>query len=97
MEAGPRKTFERLASLFDLLDEGMALCELVYEEGACVDYLVVDANAQYAIHTGLPQTEVIGRRASTLFGSAEAPRASPGFWCWWPTTKRPCSPWRGPS
>ena len=51
----------------------MALCELVYEEGACVDYLVVDANAQYAIHTGLPQAEVIGRRGSTLFGSAEAP------------------------
>ena len=73
MEAGPRKTLERLASLFDLLDEGMALCELVYEEGACVDYLVVDANAQYAIHTGLSQTELIGRRASALFGSAEAP------------------------
>ena len=73
MDAGPRKTLERLASLFDLLDEGIALCELVYEEGACVDYLVVDANAQYAVHTGLPQTEVIGQRGSSLFGSAEGP------------------------
>jgi two-component system, cell cycle sensor histidine kinase and response regulator CckA len=73
MEAGPRKTLERLASLFDVLDEGMALCELVYDEGACVDYVVVDANTQYATHTGLPQAEVIGRRASALFGSAEAP------------------------
>ena len=70
MEAGP---LERLPSLFDLLDEGMALCELVYQEGACVDYVVVDANAQYAMHTGLPRTEVIGRRGSTLFESAEAP------------------------
>ncbi len=73
MEAGPRKPLERLAALFDLLDEGMALCELIHEGGACVDYVVVDANAQYAIHTGLPRTEVIGRRGSTLFGSAEAP------------------------
>jgi two-component system cell cycle sensor histidine kinase/response regulator CckA len=73
MEAGPRKPLERLPALFDLLDEGMALCELIHEEGACVDYVVVDANAQYAIHTGLPRAEVIGRRGSTLFGSAEAP------------------------
>jgi PAS domain S-box-containing protein len=35
--------------------------------------VVVDANAQYAIHTGLPRTGVIGRRGSTLFGSPEAP------------------------
>ncbi|HEY7372406.1 MAG TPA: PAS domain-containing protein [Polyangia bacterium] len=73
MEAGPPKPLERLASLFDLLDEGLALCELVFEDGACVDYLVVDANAQYAAHTGLPRPAVLGRRASALFGSAEAP------------------------
>jgi len=73
METTARTSLEPLASLFDLLDEGMALCELVYEEGACVDYVIVDANTQYALHTGLPRTEVIGRRASTLFGSAEAP------------------------
>ena len=35
--------------------------------------MVVDANAQYAVHTGLPRTEVIGRRGSTLFGTAEPP------------------------
>jgi PAS domain S-box-containing protein len=73
MEAGSPKPPERLASLFDLLDEGIALCELVYEGGTCVDYVVVDANSQYALHTGLPRTEVIGRRATALFGSAEAP------------------------
>jgi len=73
MDSAPRTPLERLASLFDQLDEGMALCELVYEDGACVDYVVADANAQYAVHTGLPRTEVIGRRASALFESAEAP------------------------
>jgi two-component system, cell cycle sensor histidine kinase and response regulator CckA len=73
MEIGPRKTPEHLASFFDLLDEGMALCELVYEGGACVDYLVIDANAQYAIHTGLPLAELIGGTGRTLFGSKEAP------------------------
>jgi two-component system cell cycle sensor histidine kinase/response regulator CckA len=70
MDVGPPKP---LASLLDLLDEGMALCELIHENGTCVDYVVIDANAQYAIHTGLPRTEVIGRRGSTLFGLPEAP------------------------
>jgi two-component system, cell cycle sensor histidine kinase and response regulator CckA len=73
MEGFPRTRRDGLASLFDQLEEGMALCELVYEEGACVDYVVVDANAQYAAHTGLTLTDVIGRRGSTLFGSAEPP------------------------
>ena len=49
MESAPRKPVERLTSLFDLLDEGMAVCELVYEAGVCVDYVVVDANAQHAL------------------------------------------------
>jgi two-component system cell cycle sensor histidine kinase/response regulator CckA len=73
MEA-PRRTIPTgLASLLDQLDEGIALCELVHVEGACVDYVVVEANAQYALHTGLPLTQVIGRRASTLFGLPDAP------------------------
>ena len=72
MEDVPPKGRQGLASLFDLLEEGMALCELVYVDGACVDYVVVDANAQYATHTGLPRGEVLGRRGSALFGSAEA-------------------------
>lgn len=72
MEGVPQKGREGLASLFDLLEEGMALCELVYEDGACVDYVVVDANAQYAAQTGLSRTEVVGQRGSALFGSVEA-------------------------
>ncbi len=66
------KRREGVASLFEVLEEGMAVCELIHEGGACVDYLVVDANARYAVYTGLPQTEVIGQRGSALFGSPEA-------------------------
>src|SRR6478609_9406612 len=72
--AGPPKHHARLASLFDLIDEGVALCELLHDEaGAGIDYRIVDANAQYALQTGLPKTEVVGRRASALFGAGEAP------------------------
>jgi two-component system, cell cycle sensor histidine kinase and response regulator CckA len=73
MEALPPQRLAGLASLFDQLEEGMALCELVDDEGGGVDYVVLDANLRFAIHTGLPRTEVAGRRASTLFGSPEAP------------------------
>jgi PAS domain S-box-containing protein len=62
---------ELLASLFDQLDEAIAVCELVYEGGSCVDYLIVDANAPYAMHAGLPRAELIGRRGSAVFGGAE--------------------------
>ena len=72
MEGVPPKGREGLASLFDQLEEGMALCELVYEDGNCVDYVVVDANAQYAAHTGRPRVEVVGQRGVALFGSVEA-------------------------
>jgi len=72
MEGVPGKGPDGLASLFDLLEEGVALCELVYDEGVCVDYVVVDANAQYAAHTGLARADVAGQRASALFGSVEA-------------------------
>jgi len=72
MEGVAPKGPDVLASLLDLLEEGLALCELVYDGGACVDYVVVDANAQYAVHTGLPRAEVLGQRGSVLFGSVEA-------------------------
>jgi len=72
MEGVPPKRPDGLASLVDQLEEGMALCKLVYDDGACVDYVVVDANAQYAAHTGLAPADVAGQRGSALFGSVEA-------------------------
>ena len=72
MEGVAPKRRQGLSSLFDVIEEGVALCELVYEDRTCVDYVVVDANAQYAAHTRLPPTEVIGQRGSALFGSVEA-------------------------
>jgi len=72
MEGVPPQGRQGLASLFDLLEEGMALCELIYADGVCVDYVVVDANAQYASQAGLPRAELLGRRGTALFGSAEA-------------------------
>jgi PAS domain S-box-containing protein len=68
---------ERLASLFDQLDEAIAVCELVYEGDACVDYLIVDANAPFALHAGLPRAELIGRRGSAVFGATEPTCAPP--------------------
>jgi two-component system cell cycle sensor histidine kinase/response regulator CckA len=64
---------ESLASLFDQLDEPIAVCELVCEGDACVDYRIIDANARYALYVGLPRAELIDRRASAVFGATEPP------------------------
>ena len=64
---------ERRSSLFDHLEEAIALCELVHEGPSCVDYRIVDANAQYALHAGLPRAELIGRRGSEVFAATEPP------------------------
>jgi PAS domain S-box-containing protein len=63
----------RLASLFDQLDEAIGVCELVHEGDTSVDYRIVDANAQYAQHAGLPRAELIGRRGSAVFRTTPPP------------------------
>jgi PAS domain S-box-containing protein len=65
---------DRLASLFDQLEEAIAVCELVHEGDFCIDYRIVDANAQYALHAGLPRAELIGRLGGAVFGPTEPPR-----------------------
>jgi PAS domain S-box-containing protein len=59
----------RFKSLYDNMTEGVALHRLVRDAtGQPVDYLLLDANPAFATHTGLQVDEVVGRRASDIFG-----------------------------
>ncbi len=63
-----------LRLLYNSMNEGLALHELVYDEaGRAVDYILLDVNPAFEELTGLTREQVIGRRASELYGTGEPP------------------------
>ena len=67
---------ERFRSLFESMTEGVALHELVYEDGCAVDYRILDVNASYESQTGVTAQNARGRLASDLYGTGGAPYLS---------------------
>jgi PAS domain-containing protein len=61
-------------ALFDSMIEGVALHEMAYgDDGACIDYVILDANAAFERHTGISAQVVRGKKASAAYGSGSAP------------------------
>ncbi len=61
-------------ALYDSMTEGVALHELLLDEsGKPADYILLDINAAYEAITGLRRQDVVGRRASELYGTGEPP------------------------
>ena len=61
----------RFRALYYAMTEGVALHRIVRDaSGTPVDYVILDANPAYEINTGLPRQSVIGRTASSVYGSA---------------------------
>lgn len=58
--------------MFDAMGEGVAIHRFVERDGRVRDCEVVDVNAAFEHHTGIPLDEARGRLASTLFGSGMA-------------------------
>ncbi len=69
-----RETETRFQSLFSTMNEGFCLHELVFDEfGKAVDYIILDVNKAYESILGLKRKEVIGKKASEVYGSNDAP------------------------
>ncbi|WP_223906809.1 PAS domain S-box protein [Geobacter sp. AOG1] len=76
-----RKAEEALAEkenryrlLVETMAEGVAIHELELDNaGHAVDYRILDVNPAYEKHTGLSRKQSLGKRASELYGTAEAP------------------------
>jgi signal transduction histidine kinase len=61
-------------SLFDSMQEGMALHRLEYgPDGTAEDYTIMEANPAFEKHTGLATDFVVGKRATDAYNSATAP------------------------
>jgi PAS domain S-box-containing protein len=59
-------------SIFELMHEGFALCEMLYgADGAATDFRYLQVNAAFERLTGVPATAVVGRPASQAIPGIE--------------------------
>lgn len=61
------------SSLFNNMTEGVALHEIIFKEGQPVNYRLLDINPQYEKTIHLERQNVIGRLATEVYGTPEAP------------------------
>lgn len=63
-----RQNKETLQNIFEALEEGVALNELVYDaDGTIVDYRILEVNRAFESIALLPREKVIGRLASDIY------------------------------
>ncbi|PQA54579.1 PAS domain S-box protein [Siphonobacter curvatus] len=62
-----RQSEKKLRTLFDSMEEGLALCELVRTaNGQAVDFRFLEVNPAYERHTGIANEKVVGRLRSEI-------------------------------
>lgn len=66
-----RESEEKYRTLFDIIDEGFCICEVIFDdEAAIAEVRYLDVNAAFARHTGLH--DVIGKSSHDLFPNLES-------------------------
>ncbi len=61
-------------SLYSSMNEGLAIHKLLYNsQGKPVDYIITDVNPAYEKILGLERNQVIGKKATEVYGGLEAP------------------------
>ncbi|MEL7640764.1 MAG: PAS domain S-box protein [Solidesulfovibrio sp.] len=69
-----RQSEEKYRSLFEAMNEGLCVLELVRDAaGQPADYRVIEANPAYERILGVRRQEVLGRQVREIFGLAQAP------------------------
>jgi len=64
-----RESEEKYRALFDHMNDIMAVDELLFDEhGNACDWRVLDVNPAYLRALGRPRTDIVGRRASEIYG-----------------------------
>ncbi len=68
-----RESEEKYKNLFNSINDGICLHELVYDGQTPVDYRVLEINPRYEALTGIAHEDARGALASALYGASEAP------------------------
>jgi PAS domain S-box-containing protein len=68
-----RESEERFHSLFDNMGEGVALHELVFENGKSVNYRIIDINNRFLKIIGVSREQMIGKLATEAYGTSTPP------------------------
>jgi two-component system, chemotaxis family, sensor kinase Cph1 len=69
-----KKSEEKYHSLYSSMSEGVAIHDIIYNSyQEAVDYIIKDINPAYEDILGLKRSEVIGKKASELYGSGNSP------------------------
>jgi two-component system sensor histidine kinase/response regulator len=72
MEERLRVSEKQYRNLFESMDEGFALCEMIYDEaGKPIDFRYIEVNPAFARVAGLPPERVIGRRVKEVIPGIE--------------------------
>lgn len=74
LEEALRASEERFHTLYDKMNEGVGLHEMIFDEtGHAVDYVFLDVNSSYEAILGRGRDEIIGKRGRELFDVKELP------------------------
>jgi len=67
------KSEKKYRALFENMDEGVAVCELIRHENDITDYRFIDVNFRYAAMMGLTPEDIIGKTGTDMYGNAASP------------------------
>ncbi len=74
MEEALHKTETKFANLYASMVEGVALHEIIYDaKGQPTNYRIIDVNPAFERHTGICKEDAVGKTATELYGTEEAP------------------------
>jgi PAS domain-containing protein len=69
-----KKSEEKYHSLYSSMKEGLALHEIVYDTNKkAIDYIIYDVNPAYEQILGLNRNDVLGKKASEIYGTGNPP------------------------
>ena len=68
-EIALKKSEQRFSVQFQNMIDGMAINEIIYEGENPVDWIITDVNPAYENVMNMSRDEVIGKRATEIYGS----------------------------
>lgn len=74
IQSALQRSEKKFSALYSSMIEGVAFHDIVCDSsGKAVDYVITDVNPSYQEITGLSRNQVVGKKASELYGTGEPP------------------------